>query len=48
MENICFVVNKYPNEFEPYMLVFFAATCLGICRYGEKGNRDMSFARKFE
>lgn len=22
MRNICIVVNKYPNQYEPYMLVF--------------------------
>lgn len=36
MENICFVVNKYPNEFEPYMLVFLQQLAWEFADMGKK------------
>ncbi len=36
MNSICFIVNKYPNEYEPYMLVFLQQLAWEIADMGKK------------
>ena len=36
MEHICFVVNKYPNKYEPYMLIFLQQLAWKMADMGKK------------
>ena len=36
MKHICFIVNRYPNIYEPYMLVFLQRLAWSMADMGKK------------